>query len=233
MNNYKPIKIIEMIKVKSILSLMVLSALFFTACYNSGGEYYDELDVTLTQYDVDYVSTEYTTFAVPDSAVLRTNDKDFDEDAFYAPNGSSDKALSALATNFSALGYNETDIETADFVAVPTVLVIRNSGAIYYPPGWWWGYPGYGWGYPGYPGYPWYPGYVTYYSYTTGTIILEMVDGDSYREALAAGENDVVELEIRWQATIDGYLSSNDEYNAERAQRGFEEAFEQSPYLKK
>ncbi len=65
--------------------------------------------------------------------------------------------------------------------------MMKYSGTVYYPPGWWWGYPGYGWGYPGwgwgYPGYGWgYPGYGYTYQYKVGTIVLEMVDGDSFRE---------------------------------------------------
>lgn len=222
-----------MIKHKTILPLAGLIMLLFSACYDIGTVYYDELDITLTQYDVDYQSSEYTTFTVPDSTILRTNMKDFDVDAFYAPGGTSEKTLNGLQAKFEEMGYNFTDdVSTADFVAVPSVLLMRNTGAVYYPPGWWWG-PG--WGYPGwgYPGYPWYPGYVSYYSYDTGTVILEMVDGDSYREAMEAEDDNTIELIIRWQATIDGYLSSNGDYNADRAVRGFNEAFEQSPYLKK
>lgn len=224
-----------MIKIKTVFSLLGISLLLFTACYNEGSVYYDELDITLTQYDENYSPNEYATFAVPDSTILRTNIKDFDVDAFYAVNGTSEKTLAALEDKFLELGYTLADsIGNADFVAVPSILLVNNTSAVYYPPGWWWGYPG--WGYPGwgYPGYPWNPGYVSYYSYKTGTIALEMVDGDSYRSALEATEpTEGGELFIRWQATIDGYLSSNGEYNADRAQRGFNEAFDQSPYLKK
>lgn len=221
-----------MIKHKTILPLTGLIMLLFSACYDIGTVYYDELDITLTQYDTDYKSTEYTTFTVPDSTILKTNLKDFDINEFYKSGGTSEITLNALKAKFEEMGYTYVDtVSTADFVAVPSVLLMRNTGAVYYPPGWWWG-PG--WGYPGwgYPGYPWYPGYVSYYSYDTGTIILEMVDGDSYREAMEAETDRSTELIIRWQATIDGYLSSNGEYNADRAQRGFGEAFDQSPYLK-
>ena len=138
-------------------------------------------------------------------------------------------------------GYAFTDdSSTAVFVASPTILMVRQTGAIYYPPGWWYGYPGYGWGWPGYgwgwPGYGWGGGYVSYYSYKEGTLMLEMIDGDSYRATLdwiITPSNDIPDLMIRWMAGIDGYLSSNEEYNAGRAKRGIDEAFEQSPYIKK
>jgi len=38
-------------------------------------------------------------------------------------------------------------------------------------------------------------------------------------------------LEIHWQATIDGYTTDDGSYNEERAIRGTDEAFAQSPYL--
>jgi hypothetical protein len=34
-------------------------------------------------------------------------------------------------------------------------------------------------------------------------------------------------------ASIDGYIASDANYNADRAKRGMDEAFTQSPYLKK
>ncbi|KPL15121.1 MAG: hypothetical protein AMS26_08605, partial [Bacteroides sp. SM23_62] len=96
----------------------------------------------------------------------------------------------------------------------------------------------------GWPGYPWYPGYGYSYQYKVGTIVLEMVDGESFREFMdwqeenpglgkQSAASEVPTLTIRWMAQIDGYISSNLEYNQERAQRGMDEAFTQSPYLKK
>ena len=71
-----------------------------------------------------------------------------------------------------------------------------------------------------------------------------MVDGDSFKAYLdwqesnpgqgqQSGANEVPSLIIRWMANIDGYIASNQEYNQERAKRGMDEAFDQSPYLKK
>ena len=74
--------------------------------------------------------------------------------------------------------------------------------------------------------------------------MLEMVDGQSFSEFMdwqeanrglgnQSGAGEIPDLTIRWMAQIDGYISSNLEYNQERAQRGMDEAFTQSPYLKK
>jgi hypothetical protein len=136
-----------------------------------------------------------------------------------------------------------SDSASADFITTPTFLMMKYSGTVYYPPGWWWGYPGYGWGYPGwgypgwgYPGYPWYPGYGYSYSYKTGTIVIEMLDADSFLQFADWSQdptNEVPDLMVRWMGAIDGYLSSSGDYDAQRAQRGMDEAFAQSPYLKK
>jgi len=48
-----------------------------------------------------------------------------------------------------------------------------------------------------------------------------------------ADPNDIPKLLFRWTASIDGILGSSADYNGQRAERGFNEAFEQSPYLKK
>ncbi len=234
------------------LLLLIGGALFMlTSCYKSETVYYDELDVTQTNYEVDFNYSSYTSFSLPDSTILKTNFMtDQEIENFYAPCDAGVKTRELLRTSFESRGYTYTDSdENSDFVAVPTILMMKVTETVYYPPGWWWGYPGYGWGYPGYgwggyPGYGWgYPGGGYSYQYKVGTIVLEMVDGESFRASLEwqesnpgqgqDGANEVPELIIRWLANIDGYLSDNQEYNEGRAKRGMDEAFEQSPYLKK
>lgn len=238
-------------RIKPLLLLMGGALFILTSCYKSETVYYDELDVTQTNYEVDFNFSSYTSFSMPDSTILKTNYmKESEINEFYASGGTSENTLALVKSKFEERGYTFTEsLEDANFVAVPTVLMVETSGTVYYPPGWWWGYPGYGWGYPGYgwgwPGYGWgYPGYGYTYEYKTGTIVIEMVDGQSFRSMLEwqesnpgqgqqSGANEVPEMLIRWLATIDGYISNDGDYNADRARRGMDEAFEQSPYLKK
>jgi hypothetical protein len=226
-------------KMKPLLMIVGGALILLSSCYKDS-VYVDQLDVTLTQYDPEFNYSSYSSFWMPDSVILKTNYMDDSEIAdFYKPGGTSESTLDLVRTKFTDRGYTFTDdSSTADFVAAPTMLLVRETGAVYYPPGWWYGYPGYGWGYPGYgwgyPGYGW--GHTSYYSYKEGSIVIEMIDGASYNaiQAWLAGTiEDVPDLTIRWLAVIDGYLSSNTEYNAERAERGINEAFEQSPYIKK
>jgi hypothetical protein len=237
-------------RIKPLLLLIGVALFMLTSCYKSETVYYDELDVTQTNYEVDFNFGSYTSFAMPDSTILKTNyltEQEIEE--FYAAGGTSEKTLQLLRSKFEERGYSYNEsADNADFVAVPTMLMVKQEGAAYYPPGWWWGYPGYGWGgggWWGWPGYGWGGGgYVQYYSYKVGTVVLEMVDGASFREmqewqdsnpgqGQQSGANEVPELLIRWMASIDGYIASDANYNADRAKRGVDEAFEQSPYLKK
>ena len=147
------------------------------------------------------------------------------------------------------LGYTPVDsLEEADFIPVPTLLMTKSDQTVYYGPGWWWGgyYPSWGWGWGfywkstdyWYPVYPWYPPAIpvtvsTYF----GTIVYEMVDAASYRAIVEwnqqnpGQEEGAPEMEINWQAQIQGYSTDDGSYNQERAVRGTDEAFAQSPYL--
>ena len=220
-------------KIKPLLLILAGSILILSSCYKNETVYYDQLDVTYTQYDTEFDFTSYTSFWLPDSTILKTNyltDEEIDD--FYKAGGTSESTLNIVKQKFMDRGYVlASDSSLASFVATPTVLMVRSTTVTYYPPGWWWGYPGYGWGY---PGYGW--GYSSVQSYKEGTMIIEMLDGASLVELAAWNQdraNEIPELLVRWIATIDGYVSNNGDYNLERAQRGIDEAFDQSPYIKK
>lgn len=230
----------------------IILSLLLSSCYKQKDTtYIDEYDITLTYYDTDFNFSTYTTFMVRDSVMLYSDYlKDEEIEKFYT-DGTSDDLRALVIQEFKNLGYTESnDIETADFVINPTITLMQKSGMVY---NWWWSYPGY-WGWYGgwyykntdyyyYPPYwGWYPT-ASYYNYKTGSMIMEMADGQSvrdYRAWLEANQpsgdmnsEDVPEILFRWTSQIDGVLGDSGDYNNERAQRGFNEAFEQSPYLKK
>lgn len=239
------------------LSLLMVLALLAVSCHKDPPKTYDDTDMTVTYYNPDFGFGAYSTFIMPDSTVLKTNVEDFDVEYFYREGQASDQMLSMVRDRFISLGYQEVEfLEDADFIALPTLLMVQSDQTVWYNPGWWWGYPGYGWGigigfgfakstdyYWGwwYPAYPWYPGYPVAVSTYTGTVVVEMVDAASYREVLAFNElnpepdpeDDPPQLEINWQAYIEGYATDDGEYNQERAMRGLDEAMAQSPYLNK
>lgn len=59
------------------------------------------------------------------------------------------------------------------------------------------------------------------------------VEGKTPEQIKNADPDDVPPLKFKWQAMIEGILSNSADYNNERAERGFNEAFDQSPYLSK
>lgn len=231
------------------ISFFTLS-LFFTSCYKEQDTTsLDEYDITLTNYDEDFNFNSYQMFFVRDSVMLYSDYMEDSEIEEFYTSGTSDNIRAKIISKFKSLGYTETDhFEEADFAINPMVSLMKQE-SLYY--NWWWSYPGY-WGWYGgwyykstdyyYPPYwGWYPSY-TYYNYNTGSLVMEMVDAESVRfynqwleenDPNESNPEDVPEILFRWTANIDGILGSSADYNGQRAERGFNEAFEQSPYLKK
>ena len=209
-----------------ILVAFGISLLF--ACYPYESVYTDELDLTLTKYDTEADFSKYKTFVIRDTVGLITNYYTALEKAnFYAPGGTSKKLTAAVRQIFLDQGYTEAaDLASADF-AINNVVMDMESTTYYYP-GWWYGYggywPGYGWGGGYYP--PYYGGGYTTSTYY-GTVFTEMIDAQSI---IDSDEN--TPMNIVWQSFIDGIISSTQSYNVQRLERGYAEAFEQSPYLK-
>lgn len=233
----------------------VLIALITSSCHKDPPKTYDDTDMTMTTYNTEFKFQDYTTFVVPDSTLLKTNYlTDAQVASIYAEGGTSDQTLDLITQSFLGLGYTQVDsLSQADFIAVPTLLMIQSDETVYYSPGWWWGYPGYGWGWGWYKStnyyYWWYPPYYWYpptvpvtVSTYTGTLVFEMLDAESYRKVLdwenthpdpPEPEDNAPTYEINWQAQVQGYSTDDGSYNKERAERGVQEALEQSPYLVK
>jgi len=230
------------------LAVALTGSLFFSSCYKYHDDtYLDELDITLTYYNTDADFQSYSTFAIRDSVGLYTNyltDNQIKD--FYKPGGTSENIREYVKQKFTAEGYTFVDADQqADFYVNLFTAFIDNT-YIVSNPGWWYGYyPYYSYYY--YYWYPWY-GYGWYYSvynYQSGTLLVEMTDGVSLRayrtwaegktpeEIQNASEDDVPDVQTNWQALINGFAGTSAEYNKDRAQRGIDEAFAQSPYLMK
>lgn len=237
-------------------SIVMVLIVFITSCYKEQGpEYYDDLDITITYYDNTVDFSTYNTFTVRDSVGLFSDyfdDQDIKD--FYAANGLSQKIIIRIKEKFQALGYTYVDNkDDADFAINPFAAFFEVTGGYGYPI-WWWDpyyfsyysyyypyYPGWGGGY--YPG--WYPWGYDFYSYNTGSLMMEMVDGESLRnyrdwmgshtheEIENSDPNSIPKLEFIWQALINGVLSDDAKYNQNRLNSLMDEAFKQSPYLGK
>ncbi len=231
-----------------IFGFTLVIGLVLTSCYKvNDSAYLDELDVTLSYYEKDFDFQQYSTFAIRDSVGLIS---DYLTNAqitnFYKPGQGSDQIRNYIKQKYIDLGYTYvTTDEDYDFGVNITVALIENT-EVYAYPGWWWGYYDYyywyGGYYPPYYGYPW--GYVTY-TYQTGTMLIEMADGESvrtYQEFISQytdfeldnmDPSQIPQIEFSWLSLINGVVGETASYNEDRAKRGIDEAFAQSPYLKK
>jgi hypothetical protein len=226
-------------------ALAVIISLFSTACYEYHDDtYLDELDLTITYYDTIYNFQQNQTFAIRDSVgIISDYLTDPEIDAFYSPGGGNDQIKALVSSNMIALGYTEVS-DDANFDLGVNLVVAAVENTEYYSYGWWYGYyPYYGWYYGGwypYYGYPWYP---VSYTYQQGALLMELADGESIRtyrewadgktqgEIENADPNDVPDIKFVWQALVSGVAGTEKSYNKERAERGINEAFDQSPYL--
>ena len=181
-----------------------------------------------------------------------------------------DKGYTVLRAK-EAMEGDSSFVKTADLFLNPTVMLSKTSGIAYWPGygwGWGWGYYGYYSTNPNmglqadnssnlvvsdrdanyyYPYYPYYPPYWggTYYEYKTGTIALEMGEGQSVRdywnwfkdrtedEIINTPADEFPQIDFVWHAFIEAMISGDDDYDKDRVERGFNEAFEQSYYLDK
>lgn len=209
---------------KKLYILCALS-LVLTAC---------EKEVSLSQLDADFVvSTDfdpeanfstYSTYYIPDSILIMTNSN---EPEFWQANDAG-QLIEAIVTRMDNAGYvrvtekNEADLGLQTSLIRRTNIVVSQSGNP-----WWWGYPGY-WS-PGFWG-PWnswrYP-FVIRSSFRTGSFIVEMVDLKT-----AKSRTDDA-LPVLWSSYMTGLLSNSDRVNVQLASRAINQAFEQSPYIKK
>jgi hypothetical protein len=222
----------------------VVVSLFSSACYDYHDDtYLDELDITFTYYDTTYNFQQNSTYAIRDSVGIISDYLSNNEIAnFYKNGGGSDKIKEQVRANLNALGYSEVaGTANFDFGVNLVVMAVENTEYYY---GWWYGYYGYyGWYWGGwypYYGYPWYPVSVTYQQ---GALLMELVDGNSLRayriwaddktqgEIENADPDEVPDVNFVWQALVSGVAGSETSYNKDRAERGIDEAFSQSPYL--
>ncbi len=136
-----------------------------------------------------------------------------------------------MVAELDARGYTRIadpqERQTAD-VGLQLSYVEETTYFVGYNDPYWWGYYPYYWD-PGYWGSwwgGWYYPFRTYYGYTTGSLLQEMVD-------LTAEESSDRKLPVIWNSYISGLLHGNNAINIDEAVEAIDQAFEQSPYLKK
>ncbi len=227
-----------------IVALTFILAFMLVSCYNKQEDtVLADLDITLTHYDTKFDFSKYNTFSIRDSVGLASDYLTDDQILeFYEDGGANDQILAYWKQAFIDLGYQYVEDSTFDFGVNPVVYMVQNSTSIVYGNIWYGGYYGW-WGW--YPPPVYGPPIVAEVNYSVGTITVEMSDGQSMRAYWAwldgktpeeienANPADVPPIYIRWMAAINGVVSSDNNQKSSTAERGFKEAINQSPYLKK
>lgn len=202
---------------------LTLALYILAGCYPKGPEYYSDLDLTVTDYDMEYNFGDQKKYFMADTVEYITNIEDGELD-----DADVQKLLFEIESNLMSRGYepvDEADIDNAEFAITVSVIASKNSGVGWVPgPPY---YPGWGWG-PGWGGYypPYWGGYYSY-SYTTGSVIINWWDPQI---SPAAGTTEDLQP-IHWVSTFNGLVSSSEQNNAARIESSINQAFTQSPYI--
>jgi hypothetical protein len=206
-------------KIYSFASVVLLTVLF--GCYPGGAEYVDEYDITYSNYDKTFDFVGKGTYSLPNKIVKVTGDlvsvnpqpPEYVKDIYGIP------MLAEIDAQMQNLGWTKVDVNSnPDVQLLPAAW---ESTTIIYG-GYWGSY--YCWYYPYYCGGGWYYPYTPVATYSTGTLVMTLVDPS------AAGESADGNKHVVWTGAVNGLLAGT--YDVSRVNRGIDQAFKQSPYLK-
>ncbi|GAA0878650.1 hypothetical protein GCM10009119_16180 [Algoriphagus jejuensis] len=208
--NYKTMK-----RKFSKLLLVLAGGLGLWGCYPDGPDYYEDTDITLTQFDAEFDFASRQTYAIPDKIVVDVEIKDGDTTFVYMRDIYATPILQSIESNMSNYGWTKVAISaTPDVLITPAAM--KNTTFFYsYWYDWWYGgwYGGWGW---------YYPPYYTISSITTGSMIITMADPNI--------DNPIDRAGAAWLMVGNGLASGAN--NVTRMTDAIDQAFEQSPYLK-
>lgn len=201
-------------KLLRIFSFAVLT-LVLVQCYPEGPEYVDQYDLVYTNYDSEYNFAAKKTYAIPDKIMkiddelVDGGDPNFVKDTYAVP------MLNQINKNMTDNGWTKVATDAnPDVVLAPVAYEMTTYS--YYGGYWGWWYGGwYGWYYP----------YPVVTSYTSGSLVVNMLDPND--------KSPDDKARVTWTFIINGLLEGTTaEFNA-RYTKGIDQAFTQSPYLKK
>ena len=188
------------------------------SCYPEGADTVQDYDVAMTNYDKSANFSTFSTFAIADTIVYFSNDKESTLSHEF-----DDQIVDLVARNLTERGYTQVDTtEVPSFVI--TISAFSNVNYAYYVDNWYnnwswyWGW----WGGPFSPYYPWYP--ISVYSYRTGSVVIDMVSTATRTDEKA---------NVVWTDIADGLLQGSSSSILNRLEKQINQCFIQSPYLSK
>ena len=204
-----------------LISAVILSA---GACHkepytDSDNEY---LVYTTPGKDVNF--TSYRTFDLADSLLIIGQSKD----PQYSQSDNSLALIQQVRTGMENMGYIYTPDNPDADLGIQLTFVVKTERYVQYynDPYWWLDYPGYWsagfWG--NYTGF--YYRYPVSYTYSTNSLMIDMVNLTTPKTGNEA-------LEVVWSAFIGGPAGFGPVADLTKMKISIDQAFAQSPYLKK
>ena len=211
---------------KQVFPMLFAVALLVAACEKTPdtGKLDDDY-LVYTDYDAETDFAKFTTFYVPDSVLIIDNSSNKPKFLYGTP--ASELIIANYVKGMEQAGYVRTlDKANADLGMQVSYVEDTYSFRYYNNYPWWYGYPWYwSFGYWGNWG-GWYWPYSITYSYSTGSVLGELVD-------LTLPESTSKQLRVVWSSYISGLLNNDGTLNTAEVKQAIEQAFSQSPYLKK
>ena len=211
---------------KQVFPMLFAVALLVAACEKTPdtGKLDDDY-LVYTDYDAETDFAKFTTFYVPDSVLIIDNSSNKPKFLYGTP--ASELIIANYVKGMEQAGYVRTlDKANADLGMQVSYVEDTYSFRYYNNYPWWYGYPWYwSFGYWGNWG-GWYWPYSITYSYSTGSVLGELVD-------LTLPESTSKQLKVVWSSYISGLLNNDGTLNTAEVKQAIEQAFSQSPYLKK
>ena len=211
---------------KKVFPMLFAAALLLAACEKTPdtGKLDDDY-LVYTDYDAETDFAKFTTFYVPDSVLIIDNSSNKPKFLYGTP--ASELIIANYVKGMEQAGYVRTlDKSNADLGMQVSYVEETYRFRYYNNYPWWYGYPWYwSFGYWGNWG-GWYWPYSITYSYSTGSVLGELVD-------LTLPESTSKQLRVVWSSYISGLLNNDGTLNTTEVKQAIEQAFSQSPYLKK
>jgi hypothetical protein len=202
---------------RAVRALLLLAILCTSCSPGSEPSSVSAFDTVTTIFGRNANFVTATTFTLVDSVLHIGNPGD------AVSREHDDLILARLRDNMLVAGWTEIvapgPASEPDVAVQAAATTTENWVVEYWPPYWGW-YPG--WGYPGY-GWGW--GWANVYSYTTGTILAAMLD---LRNVDTTNQT----VPVIWLGALNGVINAPSNAEA-RIVEGLDQAFEQSPYLRK
>lgn len=201
----------------------------FTSCEKDPD--WDDLDynyIVQTDYKEGTDFDKYSLYSVNDTVYVigSSNSEDGIEKWVYSESARARGMIDQVIKNMNDRGYIVADAAMEKPELTFQLVYIQDMRYYWGYYGSWWDYWGYwtgsNWGY-----YP----YPVVYSYAVGSVIVDMLDNNG--EPIQNPGEHKPRKPVIWNAYATGQLSSSNQFNQEVAEWSINQAFNQSPYLRK